>query len=258
MSKVSTSVSSFEGFVFISRTRQADHPIPLRNRTNALCCLSGRSVAPRITVLVRDLSELRVHVCRLGMVVGDGLIAMCTETVLVERIDLYGVSDRVRCAQICTVRTRTRRCPLAGQRTWFEFSCSGREDSIVVFSELCPPWRWQCLCCCACSHWNSQSRGPLRLNAPVHDAKASPPVMMAIFVSPLEILRAASSNSLPIWLPPCSLSNRRVGLIASLFATRLGRSGYGHVQLLITSKLSTSDCSLDAASSESPVSLMAS
>jgi hypothetical protein len=72
------------------------------------------------------------------------------------------------------------------------------------------------------------------------DAKASPPVIIATLHSPLAILFAASSNSLPGLSPPCSeyLFHFTPFSTFSFSASKPGKSGYGHVHVLTTSMLS--------------------
>ena len=82
-------------------TGQAYHPISFRYGANTLFRLRPRAVSPGVQVLLGDFGEFCVHLRGLGVIVSNGLIAVGSETIFVERVDLYWVPDVVRGTEIC-------------------------------------------------------------------------------------------------------------------------------------------------------------
>lgn len=91
----------------------------------------------------------------------------------------------------------------------------------------------------------------------LHEARASPPVIIATLDSPSETERAASSNRRAGLWPPCVLDLLFRGLTFSCSARSPGRSGYGHVQHRTVNMLVMLERSFCAECCESPMSSMA-
>ncbi len=75
-------------------TWEAYHPVSLGHSSNKFlrCCFPK---APCILVLLSHLGEVGIQLCRLPVIVLDGLPAICSEAVLEEGIYLDGASDVV-------------------------------------------------------------------------------------------------------------------------------------------------------------------
>ena len=82
-------------------TWQTYHPVLLRHGADSFGSLCG--MTPSIAVLRCYVRELGVQLCRLSIVRFDALSAVGTKSVLVERVDVYGIADGVCSTEICKV-----------------------------------------------------------------------------------------------------------------------------------------------------------
>ena len=82
-------------------TREANHSILFRHSSDCFCTWGCLSVVPRMFILFGDSGEFRVHLSGVLIILLDRLLAMSSESILIQRIDVNRKTNRMSSSYTC-------------------------------------------------------------------------------------------------------------------------------------------------------------
>jgi hypothetical protein len=105
----------------------ADHAVLRPYGTNDFFAIKS-TLTPRKIITFSHLGEVSIKLRALFVIRFDALSAVCSECVLVERVNVNRSTNLVDSSDICNFVSRRERLPKGGYATISEIAAGGRED----------------------------------------------------------------------------------------------------------------------------------